>query len=238
MITLFARTLIIYLFTFIIVRLMGKRQISDMQPFDLVITLLIADLAAMPISDSSTPLLHGLVPVIALFVLHRIVSYASLKSEKLRRLVCGSPLLVIAHGIVSEDVMRSANYSFTDLMEQLRIKDVFSISQVEFAILETNGSLSVLLKGPFQTPTNESLSLQSEPARPPLMLVMDGRIHDAALKKSSITKNELLNYIKSMGYKSPKECLFISLDASGMLHAQDKQKAGKAPQVHFIKVNQ
>ncbi len=238
MITLFARTLIIYLFTFIIVRLMGKRQISDMQPFDLVITLLIADLAAMPISDSSTPLLHGLVPVIALFVLHRIVSYASLKSEKLRRLVCGSPLVVIAHGIVSEDVMRSANYSFTDLMEQLRIKDVFSISQVEFAILETNGSLSVLLKGPFQTPTNEALSLQSEAARPQLMLVMDGKIHDAALKKSSITKNELLNYIKSMGYKSPKECLFISLDASGILHAQDKQKAGKTPQVHFIKVNQ
>lgn len=236
MTTLFARTLIIYLFTFAIVRLMGKRQISDMQPFDLVITLLIADLAAMPVSDSATPLLHGLVPVIALFVVHRIVSYASLKSERLRRLVCGSPLVIIAHGVVSEDVMRSANYSFSDLMEQLRIKDVFSISQVEFAILETNGSLSVLLKGPFQTPTNEALSLQSEAARPQLMLLSDGKIHEAALEKSRIAKNDLLKYIKSMGYKSPSECLFISLDAAGILHAQDKQKPGKTPQVHFMKV--
>lgn len=162
MLTLFIRTLLVYIFMFVVLRLMGKRQLSDMQPFDLAITLLIANLAALPMSDPAIPLLYGVVPIIAMFALHRLISFMSLKSEKLRKLVCGSPLVMISGGVVREDAMRAANYSLFDLAEQLRMKDVFSISQVEYAILETDGGLSVLLKGPFQTPTNEGLKLESE----------------------------------------------------------------------------
>mgnify|MGYP003248231303 CR=1 FL=1 len=168
MLTLFIRTLLVYIFMFVVLRLMGKRQLSDMQPFDLAITLLIANLAALPMSDPAIPLLYGVVPIIAMFAL------MSLKSEKLRKLVCGSPLVMISGGVVREDAMRAANYSLFDLAEQLRMKDVFSISQVEYAILETDGGLSVLLKGPFQTPTNEGLKLESEKAMPALLLICDG----------------------------------------------------------------
>lgn len=120
MLTLFIRTLLVYIFMFVVLRLMGKRQLSDMQPFDLAITLLIANLAALPMSDPAIPLLYGVVPIIAMFALHRLISFMSLKSEKLRKLVCGSPLVMISGGVVREDAMRAANYSLFDLAEQLR----------------------------------------------------------------------------------------------------------------------
>ena len=135
--TLFIRTLIVYTLMFAVLRLMGKRQINEMQPFDLAVTLLIANLASIPMSEPAVPLFYGLVPIIGLFIVQRLVAHASLKSERIRRLVCGSPLTVIENGTVREDVMRSASYSLSDLTEQLRLKDVFSLSEVEYAILET-----------------------------------------------------------------------------------------------------
>lgn len=127
MLTLFIRTLLVYIFMFVVLRLMGKRQLSDMQPFDLAITLLIANLAALPMSDPAIPLLYGVVPIIAMFALHRLISFMSLKSEKLRKLVCGSPACYGFRRGCARGCMRAANYSLFDLAEQLRMKDVFSI---------------------------------------------------------------------------------------------------------------
>lgn len=234
MLTLFVRTLLVYLFTFTVMRLMGKRELSDMQPFDLVITLLIANLASTPMSDPAAPLFYGLVPIIGLFILHRLVSFGVLKSEKMRRLVCGSPLVIIAGGIIREDVMRTANYTLNDLEAQLRQKGVFSFSQVEYAILETNGGLSVLLKGPFQQPTNEQLKLKSEAAAPALMLVTDGKIHPEAIQKAGLDEKKFRNVLKDLGFKSEKECLFVALDAAGIIHAQDKQRLFREPKARFI----
>ena len=222
MFTLFIRTIIVYLLVFAVVRLMGKRQISDMQPFDLVITLLIADLAAVPISDGAIPLMYGVIPILGLFILHRIVAHFSLKSEAVRAMVCGKPVFVIIKGRVMEDAMRSANYTLNDLTEQLRMKDVFSIAQVEYGILETNGSLSVLLKGPYQPPNCEQLQLESENARPSVMLITDGKIHDRALAEVGFSHDWLIKKLNQMGYTSEKECLFVCLNSDGMLHAQDK----------------
>lgn len=236
MLTLFIRALIIYLFMFALMRLMGKRQISDMQPFDLVITLLVADIAALPISDPALPLLYGIIPILALYVLHRVVAYASLKNEKIRRFVCGSPLVIIAGGIVREDVMRAANYTLSDLNEQLRMKDVFSISHVEYAILETNGCLSVLLKGPYQQSTNAALELESAKAKPSLMLVTDGKLHPDAVQRAGLDEKGFMSILHGFGYRSERDCLFVSLDAEGMLHAQDKQRLLKKPEAHFYKV--
>lgn len=239
MLTLFIRTLLIYLFTFIVIRLMGKRELSDMQPFDLVITLFIAQLASIPMSDPSTPLFYGLVPILGLFVLHRLVSFCALKNEKVRKWFCGSPLLIISEGIIQEDVMRSANYTLSDLEAQLRQKDVFSFSQVEYAILETDGGLSVLLKDAFQQPTNERLTLKNEKAAPALMLVSDGKIHFDAVKKAGLDEKSFIRILKNMGIKSEKECLFVLLNSDGMLHAQDKQHPLKKTKVHFgnLKIN-
>lgn len=223
-----------YLLTFTVIRLMGKRELSDMQPFDLVITLLIANLASIPMSDPAVPLFYGLVPIIGLFIVHRLASFAALKNEKMRKLICGSPLVIIAKGIIRENVMRAANYTLNDLEAQLRQKGVFAFSQVEYAILETNGGLSVLLKGPFQQPTNELMKLESEPASPALMLVTDGKIHLDALQKAGLDLKRFKSLLISLGFKSEKECLFVALDAAGMIHAQDKQRLFKEPKAHFL----
>ncbi len=234
MFTLFIRTIVVYLLVFAVVRLMGKRQISDMQPFDLVITLLIADLASVPMSDSATPLLYGVIPILGLFILHRVVAHFALKSDRVRTLMCGKPLLIISQGIVVEDAMRAANYTLNDLTEQLRVKDVFSISKVEYAILETNGSLSVLLKGEHQQPDCKQLSLDAPSARPSVILVSDGRICDSALKDVGHTRDWLYTRLNRMGYRSERECLFVCLDDDGMLHAQDMQRPNKRAEAHFL----
>lgn len=235
--TLFIRTIVVYLLVFTVIRLMGKRQISDMQPFDLVITLLIADLAAVPISDAAIPLLYGVIPILALFILHRIVAYFALKSERIRSLVCGKPLVVIAKGQVMEDVMRAASYTLNDLIEQLRIKDVFSISQVEYAILETNGSLSVLMKSQFQQPTAGQLNVELVKAAPAYLLVMDGKMHDNALIEAGIDKRRLQKLLKDIGYRSEKDCLFVSMDSDGLLHIQGKQKANGSCKIDYVEVS-
>ncbi|MBO4563161.1 MAG: DUF421 domain-containing protein [Clostridia bacterium] len=222
MFTLFLRTLIVYALVFAVLRLMGKRQISDMQPFDLVITLLIADVASVPISDSAIPLLYGIVPILALFILHRLVAHASLKSEKLRGFVCGRPLVIIADGVVQEDAMRAANYTLGDLLEQLRAKDVFAVSQVRYGILETNGSLSVLEKA---AKPNEP------PPRPSVLLVSDGAIEKKALSDAGHDGNWLK---EKLGAVEAGNCLFVFLDPDGRLHVQEKQKRGTPPAVRFI----
>ncbi|MBR6006440.1 MAG: DUF421 domain-containing protein [Clostridia bacterium] len=226
--TLFVRTLIVYTLMFAVLRLMGKRQISDMQPFDLAVTLLIANLATVPMSDPTVPLLYGVIPILALFTVHRAVSFLSLKSERVRKLVCGNPVVIISKGEVCEKAMRAANYSLSDLIEQLRLKDVFSVAAVEYAILETNGSLSVLLKSAEQTPTNGRLGLLSGEEKPAAMLVMDGRIHPDELRKAGVDEKRLRAALKAVGIASPEECFFASLDAEGTFTAQRKEKTGSS----------
>lgn len=245
--TLFIRTLLIYSLMFAVLRLMGKRQISEMQPFDFAVTLLIANLASIPMSEPAVPLFYGMVPIIGLFIVQRLMSYASLKSVRVRRLVCGNPLIIIEKGVVNESVMRSANYSLSDLTEQLRLKDAFSVSQVEYAILETNGSLSVLKKSPQDENSNpekrnegtgadganEAQSLQraggsngsgGSGGRPALMLVADGKIDPAALESAELSRSGLAALLKSCGVRA-EDCLFALLNDDGTLHIQ--RKAGK-----------
>lgn len=235
--TLFIRTLIVYSVMFAVLRLMGKRQISEMQPFDLAVTLLIANLASIPMSEPAVPLFYGLVPIIGLFIVQRLVSYASLKNERLRKLVCGNPLAIIECGVVNEDVMRSANYSFSDLTEQLRLKDVFSISQVEHAILETNGSLSVLLKGAYQTPTREQMRLDKTDESPALMLVSDGKADELALLKAGMSLERLNSILALLGIDRIEDCLFALFNDDGTLHTQRKKRGGRGSAPIFFDTN-
>jgi len=198
---------------------MGKRQISDMQPFDLVITLLMADLASAPISDTGIPLFHGVIPILTMFILHRTLAFASLKSTAVRNLVCGHSLVVIEKGIVLEEALHAANYTISDLMEQLRIKDVFAFSQVEYAILETNGSLSVLT----------AASAQSAPTEPSVLLLADGKPVKDSMTNVGFEMKRLQKRLLTCGIRSPKECLYICLEQPNTLHLQTKAIHGKAP---------
>ena len=224
MITLLLRTVIVYLLVFGVIRLMGKRQISDMQPFDLVITLLIADLASSPISDGSIPLLYGVIPILTLFILHRLAAFTALRSEPLRKLMCGNSIVIIDNGIVNSRALHAANYTVSDLMEQLRIKDVFSFSEVKYAILETNGSLSVLKE-------NE-LSSASEPS---VLLAADGKPDKRALTSNGITESELNSILKKTGIGQIKDCLYVCLESPESLLVQYESRK-KKPRVKNIDI--
>lgn len=226
MLILFFRAIIIYVLVFAIIRLSGKRQVSDLQPFDLVITLLIADLAANPVSDTSVPLAYGVIPIFALFLVQQLVAFLSLKSERIRGFVCGKPLLLISQGVVQESVLADSRYTLNDLLEQLRDKDVFDISEVDYAILETNGTLSVLKKSEKDQPTREDLKIKVPPTAPAMMLVLDGNVHKRALSEAGRSEEWLNRVVKRMGFDTPKHLLYVSYSAQGDLCAQAKRKHG------------
>jgi uncharacterized membrane protein YcaP (DUF421 family) len=226
MIILFLRSVILYTLVFAILRLTGKRQISDLQPFDLVMTLLLAELASHPASDIATPLLYGVVPILTLFLVQQLLAYLSLKSSNIRNFVCGRPLILIAGGIVQERVLRAARYTINDLLEQLRLKDIFEVDKVAYAILETNGSLSVMPKGIDQQPTIGDLKLKPPKEEIPHVLVLDGTVLQEELCRAGRSEEWLRLQLKTMGVERVKDVLFASLNADGLLHAQDKDKAG------------
>jgi uncharacterized membrane protein YcaP (DUF421 family) len=226
MLTLFVRAIILYALVFVVIRLTGKRQLSDLQPFDLVVTLLIADLASHPASNTGVPLVYGVVPILALFLVQQTVSWACLKSTKTRSLICGRTVVLISRGKVLENALRASRYTLGDLCEQLRGKDVFDISQVEYAILETDGELSVLKKGAFAQPGYLDLGLPAPVMGPPLILVQDGTVHSGALTAAGVDENWLKKQLASAGIISAGELLFAQLSAEGTLYMQLKERCG------------
>ncbi len=144
MLILLIRTVLIYAFIILAVRLMGKRQISDMQASELVITLVISDIIAIPMQDTGQPLLSGVLPIMVLVSLEIIVSIIMLKSPKFRNVICGNPIVVIQNGKILEHQLKRVRISYEDLYSLLRQEDIFDIKTVQYAVLETNGSLSVL----------------------------------------------------------------------------------------------
>jgi len=226
MFTLFLRTVILYLLVFGTLRLTGKRQVSDLQPFDLVMTLLVADLVSDPISDNSIPLLHGVVPICTLFLLQWLLTFVSMKSERARQVLCGSPLVVIEKGRIQEKIMWEARYTLSDLLEELRDKNVFDISDVEYAILETNGHINVLLCEQQQQPTRKDLALPKGIDVPAAVLITDGRIHDGTLKEIDRSLKWLQTQLAKQGIQSAKEVFFASLNGEGELFVQEKWEKG------------
>lgn len=225
MLILFIRSILLYILVFLAIRLTGKRQLSDLQPFDLITTLLIADLAAEPASDTGMPLAYGIVPILTLFLVQQGVAFLSMKWEGFRYVMCGRPLLMIVKGEVQEQSLRDARYTLNDLMEQLRANGTFQVADVEYAILETNGDLSVLLKGPEQQVTYRALALESPKAAPPFMIVQDGKVHKNALKQAGYDENWLRSKLSAVGVKGAEQLLFAFV-SEDTLHMQAKERWG------------
>lgn len=225
MLILFTRAVILYALVFLVIRLTGKRQVSDLQPFDLVMTLLIADLASDPAADMSTPLLYGVVPILALFLLQRLVAYVSLKSKRMRTLICGTPLILVKNGIIQRKAMEGARYTLNDLFEQLRSKDVFNISDVSYAILETNGSLSILLNGEKQQPGFGDMGLPAPCEVPPYVLILEGRLHPNALRQSGYDEKWLGRQLGRIGSAEVKDYLYALLSADKLYVQTDGENS-------------
>ncbi|MDO4568052.1 MAG: DUF421 domain-containing protein [Clostridia bacterium] len=220
MLVLFLRSVFLYLLIFAIIRLTGKRQLSDIQPFDLVVTLLIADLASEPASDTSVPLVYGVVPILALFLMQRLFAFLSLKSVRIRKLVCGSALIVIEKGVIVEGALKKARYTLDDLFAQLRLQGVFSITEVEYAIIETGGDMSVLLRGASRPPTCDEAGVPPSKDGMPAYVVEDGVVHDDALSVLGYDLPWMYATIKKLGCKRPDDMLYMCVSPDGHVTAQ------------------
>jgi len=176
------RTVLLYIVIIVAVRLMGKRQISELQTSELVVTLLISDIASIPMQDTGQPLVSGLLPMAVLVVCEIVVSALMVKSGKFRRLICGRPIVVINNGKVDQKEMRRLRLTTEDLFEDLRQKDVFSIEDVAYAIVETNGKMSVIKKPDKETPVNGMLGIILPDTGIETVVISDGEISDLSAK--------------------------------------------------------
>lgn len=196
MITVIFRTVILYFFLTLGVRLMGKRQIGDMQPNELVITFLISEIATVPLQDPTQPIMFGVMAIFILVVLEITVSVLAMKFRKVRKLMSGKSVIVIKDGEIDRAALKKVRMTLLDLIELLRQQKVFDISTVAFAVVEVNGDLSILLKAPYETVTLKDLKIKSEKTVLPLPVIIDGKIEEDSLEALDMTKSELDKILK------------------------------------------
>lgn len=193
----FFRAIILYFLIILSIRLMGKRQIGELQPSELVITILLSNIATLPIEDINIPMLMGVIPIFTLVCLDVLMSWLSLYSRKVRRFFSGTPKIIISDGKVDEAVMRSLRFSVDDLMESLRSVQVFDISEVQLAIVETTGKISVYQKKYAQPCTPEILGLQTQSKNPPQLIISDGEVLENALRFIGLERSQLDKILRS-----------------------------------------
>ena len=191
------RALLLYIIIIFAVRMMGKRQISEMQTSELVITLLMSNIASIPMQDTEQSMLSGIVPIMVLLVCEITISYLMLKKSGIRRLICGKPVIVINDGTIDQQAMKELRISTEDLFEQLRQKDIFDISQVAYAILETNGKMSVFKKSLYEPVTAKDIDIEKEESILQVAVISDGEIAKSSLKICGLGTNWLDETLKN-----------------------------------------
>lgn len=235
MLIIFIRTMLLYVTVVIVMRIMGKRQIGELQPYELVVALMISELAAVPMEDTGVPLLSGLVPIVTLLIAQLGLSYTTLKSDVARRVICGIPSVLVENSRIIEPELVRLRYNINDLLEQLRSKGYPNIADVEFAILETNGELSVIPKSQKRALSPEDLHVTTRYEGLPTPLVVDGVIHAKNLKKCKLDQTWLEKRLTTEGINRYQDVLFASLDTTGHLFIQLKEKALRDSKLNAIK---
>lgn len=224
------RTLLLFLLVMITLRLMGKQQIGQLQPFEFVAALMIAELATIPMENITTPLYTGILPVVTLLTVQTTFGFISLKSNKFRRFISGAPTIIIRDGQILEKAMAKTRYNINDLLEQLRIKNCPNLCDVAFAILETNGELSIILKAEQTAVTLKDIGKSPAPAIYPGVLILDGKLQEDNLSDLNYTKAHLLVELQKFNIHFPEDALIAILDTKGQLFAQKREGSIKCDQ--------
>ncbi len=222
MLLIFIRAILLYVLVLIVMRLMGKREIGQLQPFELAISIMIADLAATPMSEPGTPISYGVIPILSLLVMHLLISTINIKSIKIREILCGKPSILIYRGKIDERVLKKENFTINELQERLRGNNIFNLGDVEYAILETNGQISVITKPEKKVVSLEDLNIKAEYSGIPYDLVIDGKILYENLNKISKTKEWLEKEVGKFNMK-PEEALIVTFDANNKIFCQKKE---------------
>lgn len=224
MTVLAVRTIILYCTVIFSIRLMGKRQVGELQPSELVVAIMISDLASVPMQDIDIPLFSGIVPVLTLIVAEIVVSFLSLKSKGVRKFISGKPSIVIYKGKIDEKELERLRFHINDLLEELRTNNCYNIADVETAVLETNGKLTVIPKTEARGLTVADMNLKNPKKEGlPFNLISDGTLNEEELKRSGKDRRWLSDELTRRGIKSERSVFLASLDEDGDLFIQLKE---------------
>ena len=225
MLVILIRTIILYILVLVVMRFMGKREIGQLQPFELAISIMIADLATIPMTDVGIPITNGIIPILGLLVMHLIISFINLKSIRAREIICGRPTILIYRGKIDEKALKKERFTINELEERLRGSNVVNLGDVEFAILETSGQITVVQKPGRRTTIPQDFDIEPEYEGLPYDLIVDGKILYENLEKIGKDVLWLEKEVAKLDIKV-NEILIFTFDGKGEIFCQKKEEMG------------
>ena len=223
MLITFFRSIVLYIIVLIVMRLMGKREIGQLQPFELAISIMIADLASIPMTDTGVPIFNGIIPILGLLIMHLIISLINLKSSRAREIICGRPSILIYRGKINEKNLRKERFTINELEERLRGNNVINLGDVEYAILETSGQVTVIQKPDKRNTITQDFNIMTEYEGITYDLVVDRKIMTEKLKEIGKNYNWLKKQVEKFNMK-PEEALVVTIDGKGQIFCQRKEE--------------
>lgn len=218
------RTLVLYFTVVIFMRMMGKKQIGQLQPFELAVTIMISELASLPMQDTRIPLVAGIIPIVILLVLQTILSFLELKSEKARLIINGKPSILIHNGQIDIEQLKKQGFNIDDLMEELRLKGYYNLEDIQFAILETSGQMSIIPKTELTNLTKSDMNIKVSQDNIPITLIMDGKVNYENLKIARKDIKWLQKKLEESNTSSYKDVFIALIDSKGKFYFQPKVK--------------
>ena len=222
MLTIFARSVLLYIASLLAMRAMGKREVGQLQPFELVVVIMIAELAATPMGGVGIPLLYGIVPMIALVVCHGIITALCMRFQPFRAWMSGQPTVLMRNGVICEKQMRKSAMDLNDLMEAIRTAGILDPAEVGTVVLEPGGQVNVFPKADYRSVSPHDLHLEIPSEGLPLPLVMDGVIQHDNLSRGRLTEQWLRENAREIGYPDLTQVLFLCLNTQGEMLIQGK----------------
>lgn len=223
MLITFFRSIVLYIIVLVVMRLMGKREIGQLQPFELAISIMIADLASIPMTDPGIPIFNGIIPILGLLIMHLLISMINLKSSKAREIICGRPSILIYRGKINENNLKKERFTINELEERLRGNNVINLGDVEYAILETSGQVTVIQKPDKRNTIPQDFNIMPEYEGIPYDLVVDGKVMIENLRAIGKDYNWLKKQVEKFNMK-PEEALIVTFDGKGQIFCQKKEK--------------
>lgn len=218
----FFRSIVLYIIVLVVMRLMGKREIGQLQPFELAISIMIADLATIPMTDTGIPIGNGIVPILGLLIMHLLISIINIKSMKAREIICGKPSILIYRGKIQEENMKKERFTINELQERIRGENIVNLGDVEYAILETSGQITVIEKPNKRPSIPEDFGIMPEYEGIPYDLVVDGKIMYNNLKLIGKDYSWLKKQVNKFGF-NPEDALIVTLDGKDQIFCQKKE---------------
>lgn len=226
MLVTLVRTVILYIVVILALRLMGKRQIGQLQPSELVVAMMLSELASIPMESIGTPIFSGIVPILTLIIAETTFSFLTLKSRRMRKILSGAPTILIEKGQILERELERLRYNIDDLMEELRTSGYASILDIEYAIIESNGNLSVIPKSNKRPVTPEDLEISPRYEGIPFLLIADGTVNQKSIECAGVTVEWLLEKLNEYDIHDIADVFIATVDSAGKLFVQKKFKKG------------